>query len=174
MTLPFTSQSSFSTSQSSPLTVIVNPSEILSGLPGEQLQCTVVVQNLGDQSAVVDVFLQADSAVLQWCSLSHQRLGLGSQQNGEVTFEFVLPSNALPGTFDYTIVIDAPKHYPNDTPIQSEHRLQVMSREQTVVGIHDPTFFLKPATNSQQPARLKPGEILPFEVQVENRSTYTD
>jgi hypothetical protein len=157
-----------------PLTLILNPPEILPGLPGEKLQLAVVVQNLGDQSAIIDLFLQADSNILKWCRSTHQRLGLGIQQNGEVIFEFALPSNALPGSFDYTVVVDAPNHYPNDTPIQAEHRLQVLSKEQTVVGNHDPTFFLKPATNSQQPARLKPGEILPFEVQVENHSTQTD
>lgn len=166
--------SSTSPSADSPLHFIVNPPEILSSVPGQQLQLAVVVQNWGDQAAIVDVFLQADSTILQWCRATHQRLGLGQQQSGEVIFEFNLPSNALPGTFDYTIVVDAPKHYPNDTPIQVEHKLQVLSKEQTVVGIHDPTFFLKPATNSQQPAQLKPGEILPFEVQVENRSTQTD
>lgn len=168
------STSPFSSPRHSPLTVIVNPPKILSGLPGDQLQIAVVIQNLGDQSAIIDVFLEADTAILQWCRSTHQRLGLGSEQNGEVIFEFDLPSTALPGNFDYTIVVDAPNHYPNDTPMQSDHRLQVLSREQTAVGIDDPTFFLTPATNSQQPARLKPGEILPFEVQVENRSSQTD
>jgi hypothetical protein len=158
----------------SPLVAIVNPPEVLSGLPGDQLQISIVVQNLGDQSAIIDVLLQADSAILQWCGSTRQRLGLGSEQTGEVIFEFVLPSTALPGNFDYTLVIDAPNHYPNDTPIHFDHRLQVLSKAQTAVSIYDPTFFLKPATNSQQPARLKPGEILPFEVQVENCSSQTD
>lgn len=163
----------FQPSTPPPLTLIITPSEILSGQPGEQLRLAVVVQNVGNQDALLDVFLRADNAILQWCHATHQRLGLGRQQSGEVIFEFNLPSGALPGTFDYTIVVDAPKDYSNDTPIQTGHKLQVLS-EQTVVGVHDPTFFLKPATNSQQPARLKPGEILAFEVQVENRSTTTD
>lgn len=172
--IPSSTHSSIPPSTHLPLNFIINPPEILSGVPGELLQLAVVVQNFGNQDAIIDIFLQADSTILQWCRATHQRLGLGKQQSGEVIFEFNLPSNALPGTFDYTIVVDAPKHYPNDTPIQAEHKLQVLSKEQTVVGIHDPTFFLKPATNSQQPAQLKPGEILVFDVQVENRSTQTD
>lgn len=158
---------------SSPLNLIVNP-EILSGLPGERLELTVVVQNLGEQSATIDLFLEADTAILQWCRSTRQQLGLDSQQSHQVIFEIDLPSNALPGSFTYSVVLDAPNHYPNDTPIQVEHRLQVQSKEQTAVGIYDPTFFLKPATNSQHPAKLQPGEILIFEVQVENRFPEVD
>lgn len=160
---------------SDPLVAIVNPPDMQSGLPGEELSISVVVQNQGDQSAVIDVFLdEADAIPRQWCRSARQRLALDSQQSGEVVFDLELPSNALPGTYDYTLVVDAPEHYPEDTPLQYPQQLRVLLPSQTVVRVNDPTFFLQPATNPQKPALLNPGDILPIEVRVENRSNLVD
>jgi hypothetical protein len=157
-----------------PLHILIDPPDVQSGMPGDGLQISVVVQNLGHQSAVIDVVLDADSILKQWCRSARQRLALDHQQSHQVVFEFDLPSHALPGTYDYTIVVDAPQHYPEDTPLQYAQQLRVLSKIQTRFRPNDPTFFLNPATHSQKPVRLKPGEILPIEVRVENRANRVD
>lgn len=160
---------------SDPLVAIINPPDIQSGMPGDGLTLSVVLQNQGEYGAVIDVFLDdAEQIPRQWCRLARQRLALDPQQSGELVFDFELPSNALPGTYDYTLVVDAPEHYPEDTPLQYPQQLRVLLRAQTAVRVNDPTFFLTPATNPQKPARLNPGDILPIEVRVENRSNRVD
>ncbi|MBE9183116.1 hypothetical protein IQ268_31785, partial [Oculatella sp. LEGE 06141] len=159
----------------SPLTAIINPPDLQSAMPGDGLELSVIVQNQGEYGAVIDVYLDdTDQIPSQWCQSVRQRLALDPQQNGEVIFDFVLPANALPGTYDYTLVIDSPLHYPEDTPIQYPQQLRVLLREQTVVRVNDPSFFLSPATNPQKPARLNPGDVLPVQVRVENRSNLVD
>lgn len=160
---------------SDPFVVIINPPDIQSGMPGDGLALSVVLQNQGEHGAVIDVFLDdAEQIPRQWCRAARQRLALDPQQSGEVVFEFELPSNALPGSYDYTLVVDAPEHYPEETPLQYPQCLRVLLKAQTAVRINDPTFFLNPATNPQKPARLSPGDIKPIEVRVENRSNLVD
>ena len=159
----------------SPLVAIIDPPDIQSGMPGDLLKLSVVIQNQGNQGAVIDVFLDdADQILSQWCRSVRQRLALDPQQSSEVVFEFALPVSALAGTYDYTIVVDAPEHYPEDTPLQYPQQMRVLLREQTVVRNNDPSFFLSPATHPKKPARLNPGETLSVQVRVENRSTLVD
>lgn len=161
--------------QSSPLRVIIDPSGIQFGMPGDTLEFYVVVTNQSEQGAVIDLFFDEASQTLhQWCRSPRESLALGPQQSSEVTFEFDIPVDALPGTYDYTLVVDAPEHFPEDTPIQYPRQLKVMLKEQTVVRVNDPTFSLKPATNPDTPAILKPGEPLQVEVTVDNRSNRVD
>lgn len=159
----------------SPLTVIIDPSGVQFGMPGDTLELHVVVSNQSDQGVVVDLFFDEASQTLnKWCRSPRESLALGSQQSGEVTFEFDIPVDALPGTYDYSLIVDAPEHFPEDTPIHHPRQLKVMLKEQTVVWANDPTFSLKPTTNPDHPAILKPGEPLKVEVTVVNRSNRVD
>lgn len=160
---------------SHPIVAEINPPDLLSGMPGEQLLLSVVIHNQGLQGAVIDVFLDdADEVPKRWCASARQRLSLGAAQSDEIVFEFTIPIDAPPGTYDYALVVDAPEHYPEDTPIQFPQRLRVQIKEQTVVRVNDPSFFLIPATNSEKPARLKQGDRLMMQVRVENRSNLVD
>ncbi|MBE9013939.1 hypothetical protein IQ250_27495, partial [Pseudanabaenaceae cyanobacterium LEGE 13415] len=158
-----------------PLKIFLNPPELLEGFPGDTVELHVVVMNEGSQGALIDVFLdQVFQALSQWCPAAKQRLALDPQQSGEVTFRFEIPIEALPGTYDYTVVIDAPDHYPEDTPIQNACQLKVLRKEQTVIRFNDPTFTLSPPTNPEHPIVVQPGVPLPITVLVNNRSNRVD
>ncbi len=161
--------------QPSPLSVIIDPPDLQSGMAGDTLELYVVISNQSNQSAVIDVFFdEASETIRQWCQNLQERLALAPQQSSELTFQFEIPVDALPGTYDYTLVVDAPEHFPEDTPIQYPRQLKVMLRENTVIRVKDPTFSLKPATNPTKAAILKPGEPLQVEVTVNNRSDRVD
>ncbi|MBD3884247.1 hypothetical protein IFO70_21125 [Phormidium tenue FACHB-886] len=161
---------------SSSLRAILNPPDLLSGTPGEGVSLGVVVQNAGDRGAIIDVFINedSDSAVLQWCRVTRQRLALDPQQKEELVFNFTLPATAAAATYDYILVLDAPEGYPEEPPLQYPLQLRVLFKEQTTIRANDPTFFISPATNPQKPAPLHPGTVLQFQVRVDNRSNNVD
>jgi hypothetical protein len=158
-----------------PLTVILDPPGEQAGVPGDTLDLHAVISNQGHQGAVIDVFFDEMSQTLhQWCKSPRERLALDPQQSSEVTFQFQIPFEALPGTYDYTLVVDAPEHYPEDTPIQYPLQIKVLLKEQTVIRVNDPTFSLNPATNPSSLAVLKLGEPLQVVATVNNRSNRVD
>ncbi len=129
-------------SKPSPLTVIIDPSGIQFGMPGKPLEFYVVVSNQSYQGAVIDLFVDEVSQTLhEWCRASRKSLALGSQQSSEVTFEFDIPVDALPETYDYTLVVDAPEHFPEDTPIHYPRQLKVKPIDQTGVRLMTPLFL---------------------------------
>jgi hypothetical protein len=158
-----------------PLKVILNPAGLQEGFPGETLNFYVVVINQGHQGAVIDVFLddRFSQTLSQWCPHPRERLALGPQQSGEVPFQFAIPYEALPGTYDYTLVVDAPEQYPEHTQ-QFPRQLKILIKEQTVVRFNDPTFSLSPATNPKRPIVLKPGQPLVVTALVNNRANRVD
>lgn len=159
----------------SPLTVIIDPPGIQYGMPGDTLEVHALITNQGIQGAVIDVFFdEASQTIHQWRNSHRERLALDPQQSSEVAFKFELPPDALPGTYDYTLVVDAPEHYPEDTPIQYPRQIKVLLKEQTVSRVNDPTFSLKPTTNPSNPAILTPGKPLQLVVAVDNRSNRVD
>ena len=159
----------------SPLTVIIDPPGFQSGMPGDTLEVYVVVSNQSNQGAVIDVFFDEASETLnQWCKSLRERVALAPQQSNELTFQLNIPVDALPGTYDYTLVVDAPDHFPEDTPIAYPRQLKVMLKEHTVIRVKDPTFSLKPTTHPSNPAILKLSEPLQVEVIVDNLSDRVD
>ena len=136
---------------SNPLSVIINPPGIQCGMPGDIVSLYVVVINEGDQSAVIDLFFSFDETfqkVSGWSNSPKASLAVASKESSdEVTFDFEIPVDAFPGTYDYTFVVDSPEHYPQDTPINFPGQLKVLLREQTVIRASDPTFSVIPATN---------------------------
>ncbi len=161
--------------QPSPLKVIFNPPGVQLGMPGDTLQLYAIVINQGNQSAVIDVFFDAAFQIFSQSNISpRQRIALAPQQKSEVSFEFQIPINVQPGTYSYTLIVDAPEHYPQETPIPYLRQIKVQPKEHTVIREHDPTFCIKPATNPSNPLIFKFGEALQIEVTVDNRSSRVD
>ncbi|MBC7882979.1 MAG: hypothetical protein H7Y37_16935 [Anaerolineae bacterium] len=166
----------------SPLILIVNPPGPQTGTPGTEVDLFVTVSNQGSQSAVIDIFIDESARDLrQWCDAPRQRLALDPQQSTEVKFAFKIPIQAFPATYEYVLVVDAPEHYPEDTPIQRQRQLILLPLTNTGVRISDPTFALKPKTTPMQPLVLKPvpgqpGQVqaVPLSITVSNRSDRVD
>jgi hypothetical protein len=161
-----------------PLQVIINPPGIQFGMPGDTIELYVVVINQGDQSAVIDLYFVFDEVfqnLTGWSSSPRESLALAPGQNSdEVKFEFQIAANALPGTYDYTLIVDSPLHYPQNTPITFPNQIKVLLQEQTAIRINDPTFSIRPNTNPNKPLIFKPSEPLQVEVIVDNRSYLVD
>ncbi|MBK4728852.1 transcriptional regulator [Oxynema sp. CENA135] len=158
-----------------PLATIVNPSGEVLLTPGSQFELYVTVSNKGNQSALIDIFIEETSEpVRQWCATPFTRLALGSGQSSEAIFKLDIPLDAVPGPYEYTLVVDAPQHYPEDTPILHSARVQVMPFVQEARKVSDPTFSLSPPTRSLDPAVLEPGQPLELHVLVHNRSDRVD
>jgi hypothetical protein len=161
-----------------PLSVIINPPGIQCGMPGDIVSLYVVVINEGDQSAVVDLFFSFDEAfqkISGWSNSPKASLAVAPKESSdEVTFDFEIPIDALPGTYDYTFVVDSPEHYPQDTPINFPGQLKVLLKEQTVIRASDPTFSIIPATNPNKPIIYRQDATLQAVIKVENRSNRVD
>lgn len=161
----------------SPIAAVPNPSGQAAVVAGSKLELRVTVSNKGLQAALIDVYLSdldETAPISQWCSAHHERLALGSQQSSEVIFTIDVPVQAMPSTYPYRIVVDAPQHYPEDTPITYDQQLQVTAPITDAVRVHDPTFTVAPVTASSRPVPLLPGEAIVFEVLVHNRSDRVD
>jgi hypothetical protein len=159
----------------SPLKVIINPPGVQGGMPGETLEIHVVVMNQGDQNAIIDVFLDEAFQVLTRLSIAPcERVALGPQQSIEVSFQVPIPIDTLPGTYDYNLIVDAPQHYPADTPIQFPQQVKVLLKEQTIIREFDPTFSLQPTSNAGHPLIFQPGNPFQIAIAVENRSSRVD
>lgn len=158
-----------------PLAVIISPSGDHSATAGSSFEVSVTVFNRGNHSALIDVFIDETAHTLrQWCTSPSERVALGAGQSSEVIFQFQIPPQVLPAIYTYQVVIDAPDHYPEDTPIQFTKRLQVTPLFETGVQVNDPTFTLAPLSSSAQPVGLQPGATLAVKVQVHNRSDRVD
>lgn len=159
----------------SPLKVIINPPGVQSGMPGETIELHVVVMNQGDQNAIIDVFLDETFQLFTRLSVAPcERVALRPQQSIEVSFQVPIPIDTLPGTYDYNLIVDAPQHYPADTPIQFPQQVKVLLKEQTIIREFDPTFSLQPTSNAGHPLIFQPGNPLQIAIAVENRSTRVD
>ncbi len=161
-----------------PLQVIINPPGIQFGMPGDTIELYIVVINQGDQSAVIDLYFVFDEVfqnLIGWSSSPRESLALAPGQNSdEVRFEFQIAANALPGTYDYTLIVDSPLHYPQDTPITFPNQIKVLLKEQTAIRVNDPTFSIRPNTNPNKPLIFNPSQPLQVEVIVDNRSHLVD
>ncbi|OLP20223.1 hypothetical protein BST81_01730 [Leptolyngbya sp. 'hensonii'] len=158
-----------------PLAVILSPLGDHTAAAGSTLELSVAVFNRGGQNAILHIYLSDPSeTVNRWCTSPFERLAIGPGQSSDVLFRLQVPTQTLPGTYPYQVIVDAPQHYPEDTPIQYNQRLQVLPQVESVVQVSDPTFTLEPITTSLQPAVLQPGGSLDVRVQVYNRSNRVD
>lgn len=158
-----------------PLALIVNPSEDASAFAGETFELRVTVINQGNIGAVINIYIDETSGLLrQWCSSAYESLALANNCSAEVVFRFAIPINAASEDYSYLLVIDAPKHYPEHTPIHHKARLQILPPVQSALRVNDPTFTILPSTSSSQPLTIQPGQPLALNIIVNNCSSRVD
>ena len=160
---------------SQPIGIILSSSGEDHVLPGENLVISVTVNNKGNQSAIIDVYLdELPPAIHSWCSTTQTRLALDPGQGEEVVFLFDIPESALSGAYRYRLVVDAPNHYPDTPPQRYEQTLQVLPPAHTTVRVSDPTFAVEPVSTSAKPLKTLPGNPLQFQIYVYNRANRVD
>jgi uncharacterized membrane protein len=158
-----------------PLEIGINPPDRIDAKAGESVDLGISVLNQGAKGAKIDVFIsEASQELSQWCQKRSHSFGLAPNRSDETTFQFQIPTNALPGTYGFTIEIDSPNDYPEDTPIQKSLQLRVLDQKCTVVRANDPVFRIEPPSSASKPVKLKPGNPLVFEFVVDNRANLVD
>jgi hypothetical protein len=158
-----------------PLKVILSPPARLEGMPGEEVTLHVSLINQGDQGAVIDVFIDpAAQLISQWCASSRKRVALDAKQACEISVPFAIPLDALPGTYPFTVVVDAPEHYPEETPLHYPCELVVQVQDQPVERLEAPTFSLSPVTSPSKPLFIQPGQSHTLTITVNNHSHRVD
>ncbi|MEM9538246.1 MAG: transcriptional regulator [Cyanobacteria bacterium P01_E01_bin.42] len=158
-----------------PFGIILNPLGDISATAGDTCELSVTIVNDADKSPAIDVLIDETSGpVREWCVLPEQRLALGQGQSSEVFFKFDIPIETPPGNYEYVLVIDAPQHYPEDTPILLDRRMQVLPYVQESRVSSDPTFILSPPTASDSPIPLQQEQSFEVTVTVDNRSDRVD
>ncbi len=158
-----------------PLKIILSPSTRLEGIPRESVNLHISLINQGERGAAIDVFVDpVDRELLSWCPSPRKRVALDPQQAREVSLVFEIPADALPGSYPYTLVVDAPEHYPEDTPIHYSGTLEVLVEERTAVRSQELTFAISPATNPNQPLIVQPNQTQTLSVTVNNHSSRVD
>jgi hypothetical protein len=148
-------------------------------VPGTSPEVYVSINNRGTKNAVIDVFIEVtdeNSLVLnQWIDPKRVRLTVNAEEEKIVTFQIQIPENAWPYDYRYDVVLDAPDHYPEHTPLSYPQILKVLPAPNIQKhGGEDPCFFLTPATNSGKPQNVKCGDTFEVEVSVENRTALVD
>ena len=160
---------------SQPIGIILSSSGEDRALPGETLEISVTVSNKGNQSAVIDIFLdELPTAIHDWCQITQTRLALDPGQGEEVTFSFEVPLSAMSGAYRYWLIVDSPIHYPDSPPQRYEQTLQVLPPTHTAIKVNDPTYAVEPATTPAKPVKTLPGHPLQFQVHVYNRADRVD
>jgi hypothetical protein len=135
-----------------PISFIVVPDDIPELAIGNDLDIFVTISNRGTQSAFIDVYIDESSQPpYLWFKSKREHLALGPNQNIDISFKVQVPADATPGDYKYTIIVDAPRHYPEDTPISQTHRLRVVLPPDKGPGPLDPTLTLDPDSNDLQP-----------------------
>jgi len=157
-----------------PLKVILNPPTHLEGFPGESITLHISLINQGEQGALIDVFIDPVAQIMPWCPSPRKRVALDPHQACEVSLLFEIPLNALPGSYAYTVVVDAPEHYPEDTPIHYPGYIEVLVKENATRRSPEVTFLLSPATSPSQPLVVQPHQHQTLSVTVNNHSNRVD
>ncbi|MEM6254114.1 MAG: hypothetical protein AAF821_14445 [Cyanobacteria bacterium P01_D01_bin.156] len=158
-----------------PLRVLISPSGHYAVSAGETIEISLTIDNQGEQGAVIDVYLDESSQELcHWCSNPYERLALEMGHSSEVRFQVKIPIQTLPGSYDYLIVVDAPNHYPEDTPLRYPATINVLPPVESAINLNDATFATRPETRSDHPATLAPETPTEVQVIVHNRSNRVD
>lgn len=158
-----------------PLGIIRNPSGDVAVQAGEIFELSVTVTNDGIHSAIINIDItDSTDIVSQWCTSSRESLALNPGESSEVFFRIQVPTETLPGFYPYTLVIDAPKHYPEETPIRYPARLQVLSYVRETAEVSNPVLGIAPATTAASPMPLQAGDALALTVLVDNRCDRVD
>ncbi|ABW31330.1 COG1470 family protein [Acaryochloris marina] len=158
-----------------PLGIIRNPSGDVAIQAGEIFELSVTVTNDGIHSAIIHIDITDPTDIVsQWCTSSRESLALNPGESSEVFFRIQVPTETLPGFYPYTLVIDAPKHYPEETPIRYPARLQVLSYIRETAEVSNPVLGITPTTTAESPLPLQTGDALALTVLVDNRCDRVD
>ena len=145
---------------------------------GANLKRTITIQNRGEQTAYVDLWLEPSdqqSAPLQrWGTFdkSEAELTLQPHQQLDVTLTFEVPLQVEPGFYSYAIRMRS-SQYPGED-IRRVQQLQVLPSDQEAQLRSEPKLTLTPSTDSEHPHLLGAGKTLSLTVTVENPSRRTD
>ncbi len=157
------------------LIIILNSSGHEVMTPGESFRLGATVTNKGRHSAIVDVLLdELPHEMMSWCKTQQECLALGSGHSGEAVFEIQVPVTAQPNIYEYSLIVDAPQHYPEETPIRYLQRLQILPAVSDASQSNDPTFIVQPTTQPSKPILLQPGGGVPVQILVQNRGDRVD
>ncbi|MEM9815716.1 MAG: hypothetical protein AAF827_04780 [Cyanobacteria bacterium P01_D01_bin.6] len=154
---------------------VVNPSGDVAIASGDSLDLRITLMNQGQRGAIFDVYLDETAVpVRHWCAEPFQRLALDAQQSAEVVFHIEVPLQTLPDDYEFLLILDAPEHYPEETPLQQQSRLRVVPPVQSIEQTKDPTFQVLPETTPERPAVIRPGQPLELQAIVRNRADRVD
>lgn len=159
-----------------PIGLIINPSSNYVITAGEEFILRVSVINQGGQSALI--YLRLDHScelVQQVCGyIEGQTVALNSGQSHEIVFKIPIPRETLVGNYKYRLEIDAPNHYPENTPIFHQAQLQVRPYIAQLEKESDPFFLVSPQTTSTNPFVTEVTQPISVTIQVYNRSDQVD
>ena len=62
-----------------------------------------------------------------WCDRPLQQVALSVGESSEVVFQFAIPLTAIPDTYDYLLIVDAPKHYPQENLFSEMYPVKAMT-----------------------------------------------
>ena len=158
-----------------PLAVLLSPSGHYAVEAGNTFEISLTIHNQGSQGAVIDTYIDETSQEFcQWCSNPYERLALEVGHSSEVRFKVTIPVQTLPGTYDYLIVVDAPKHYPESTPLRYPTTVRVLPPVKSAVNLNDATFATRPETSCDRPITLQANTSNEVQIIVHNRSNRVD
>lgn len=158
-----------------PLAVLVTPAGHHAVEAGETFEISLTLHNQGHQGAIIDIYIDESSQPLgQWCSNPYERLALETGHSSEVRFKVPVPAQTLPGSYDYLIVVDAPDHYPEETPLRYPATLRVLPSVKAAVNLSDATFAIQPSSHFDRPIALQPAAATDLQIVVHNRSSQVD
>ena len=158
--------------QSNILNIIINPSGEERLEPGASSQLRVVVANQARYGMVIEVELDLPASIREWCKSTRTSFNIDSGRSQEVVFNWAVPIEALPGDYNYDVVVDCRERLP--APLRYSRRMQILTPKVPVVSSKDPTFTLKPVTSSTKPIVWQWGQTISIQVIVHNRSKIVD
>jgi uncharacterized membrane protein len=159
-----------------PLTLIINPSGDTFIEAGSTFILRVSVVNQGGQNALIYLRFDETCDLIQKIAgyIEPQSVALNPGQSHELTFSIPIPTDTLTGFYDYRLEVDAPSHYPEETPIFHTANLQVRPYLAETEQVGEPFFVVMPNTTSTNPWETQPGESIAVEIEVYNRSDQVD
>ena len=159
-----------------PISYIVNPSGNYALEAGEDFILRVSVINQGGKSALIYVKIDDNCELVQAISeyIDSQSVALNPGQSYELVFTIPIPPDTIIGNYNYRLEIDAPHHYPEETPISHEAQLQIRPYIAETQQKSDPFFVVKPNTSSTNPLIIDGGDSILVELEVYNSSDQVD
>ncbi|BAZ50294.1 hypothetical protein NIES4103_29100 [Nostoc sp. NIES-4103] len=145
---------------------------------GSTAKRTIIVKNLGDRTADVDIWIAAtdnkSDPILQWCTFSEKNpLSIDSKDSRQIILNFRVPQQAIPDLYNYEVLVEAAAQYPGKI-FRRPQQLRVLPSNQDLEFGSEPAYTIQPFSNSAKPLLLKVGEKLEVKVHVENRSKRVD